>query len=163
MAGRTALRAPALDPATVPTTGPSDYPPPFHELVAGRERPYFDFFFDALSAHPERIGDPVRRQFALGYSTPAALKAGFDWYRAMPDDARHNGRHKRIDTPMLYLRGGADPRPAEPYVEGLRAAGARRVRGRLIEDSGELIPIEAPQALVACLKEFASADALPPR
>jgi uncharacterized cupin superfamily protein len=38
MAGRTALRAPALDPATVPTTGPSDYPPPFHELVTGRER-----------------------------------------------------------------------------------------------------------------------------
>lgn len=38
MAGRTPLRAPALDPATVPTTGPSDYPPPFHELVAGRER-----------------------------------------------------------------------------------------------------------------------------
>jgi uncharacterized cupin superfamily protein len=32
------LRAPALDPATVPTTGPSDYPAPFHELVAGRER-----------------------------------------------------------------------------------------------------------------------------
>ena len=38
MAGRTALRAPALDPATVPTTGPSDYPPPFDKLVAGRER-----------------------------------------------------------------------------------------------------------------------------
>jgi uncharacterized cupin superfamily protein len=38
MAERTPLRAPALDPATVPTTGPSDYPPPFDELVAGRER-----------------------------------------------------------------------------------------------------------------------------
>jgi len=35
---RKKLRAPALDPATVPTAGPSDYPPPFHKLVAGRER-----------------------------------------------------------------------------------------------------------------------------
>ncbi len=38
MEERQKLRMPALDPATVPTTGPSDYPPPFDALVAGRER-----------------------------------------------------------------------------------------------------------------------------
>jgi uncharacterized cupin superfamily protein len=38
MAEHEPVRGPALDPATVPTTGPSDYPPPFHELVATRER-----------------------------------------------------------------------------------------------------------------------------
>jgi uncharacterized cupin superfamily protein len=32
------LRAPAIDPATAPMTRGSDYPPPFDELVAGRER-----------------------------------------------------------------------------------------------------------------------------
>ena len=32
------LRAPALDPATVPVVRGSDYPPPFDRLVAARER-----------------------------------------------------------------------------------------------------------------------------
>ncbi len=38
MEERKQLRAPALDPATVATRGPSDYPAPFRALVAGRER-----------------------------------------------------------------------------------------------------------------------------
>jgi len=38
MAGRTPLRAPALDPATVEPRIGSDYPPPFDRPVAARER-----------------------------------------------------------------------------------------------------------------------------
>jgi uncharacterized cupin superfamily protein len=38
MEERKPVRAPALDPATVSVNRGSDYPPPFHELVAGRER-----------------------------------------------------------------------------------------------------------------------------
>src|SRR5262249_23506078 len=38
MEEREKLRAPALDPATVPPGPPSNYPEPFRALVAGRER-----------------------------------------------------------------------------------------------------------------------------
>jgi len=38
MKGSRPLRAPALDPATVPVIRGSDYPPPFDRLVATRER-----------------------------------------------------------------------------------------------------------------------------
>jgi uncharacterized cupin superfamily protein len=38
MAKEKTLRAPALDPATVPARRGSDYPPPFDRLVATRER-----------------------------------------------------------------------------------------------------------------------------
>ena len=38
MADAKTLRAPALDPATVPAVRGSDYPPPFDRLVAARER-----------------------------------------------------------------------------------------------------------------------------
>jgi uncharacterized cupin superfamily protein len=38
MADERTLRAPAIDPATVPAKRGSDYPPPFDQLVATRER-----------------------------------------------------------------------------------------------------------------------------
>lgn len=124
------------------------------KLVTGHERVYFDYFIDTLSAHPEKIDDALRRQFVLGYTATGALKTGFGWYRAMPADARHNSRHQPIDTPILYLRGDADRRPIAPYVDGLKAAGASDVRGSVIKGSGELLSIEAPKALIACLREF---------
>jgi pimeloyl-ACP methyl ester carboxylesterase len=126
-------------------------------LVQGRERAYFDFFTDFLSGDPKRIPDTLREQFARAYARPEALKAGFDWYRAMPGDAATNAEPAHIDTPLLYVRGDADKRPIGPYVEGLRAAGARNLESRVVSDSGELLPIEAPEAFISLLREFARA------
>ena len=123
-------------------------------LVAGRERPYFDFFLDFLNARPQSISESMRQEFVAAYSSPQALKTGFDWYRAMPNDAKHNCVPRLIETPILYLRGGADPRPIAPYIEGIRAAGAEHVTGRIIEGSGELMSLEAPEALITALSEF---------
>ena len=123
-------------------------------LVAGRERPYFDFFLDFLNARPQSISESMRKEFVAAYSSPQALKTGFDWYRAMPNDAKHNCVPRLIETPILYLRGGADPRPIAPYIEGIRAAGAEHVTGRIIEGSGELMSLEAPEALITALSEF---------
>ena len=124
-------------------------------LVSGRERPYFDFFLDALAADKAKIGEAFRQACVEQYSSPAALRTGFDWYRAMPQDAEHNAVPKSIDTPILYLRGDADPRSIDPYLEGLRRAGAAHVQGKTIAHSGELLPIEAPDPFVAALLDFA--------
>jgi pimeloyl-ACP methyl ester carboxylesterase len=126
-------------------------------LVRGHERAYFDFFTDFLSGDPKRIPDTLRERFAGAYARPEALKAGFDWYRAMPGDATRNAGPARIDTPLLYVRGDADKRPIGPYVEGLKRAGAKRLDSRVVPDSGELLPIEAPEAFINLLREFARA------
>lgn len=123
-------------------------------LVAGHERAYFDFFLDMLSGDREKISDEMRAAFVRSYSNPLSLKAGFDWYRSMPQDAKVNSEPKKIDTPILYVRGDADPRPIEPYLEGLKAAGAIHVKGKVIADCGEIISLEQPAALVATLTEF---------
>lgn len=124
-------------------------------LVAGRERPYFDFFLDMLAGDKTKIDDQLRRACVEQYATPSALRTGFDWYRTMPQDADRNSVVKAIDTPILYLRGDADRRPIGPYLDGLRKAGASRVQGKTIPGSGELLSIEAPELLVAALFEFA--------
>jgi pimeloyl-ACP methyl ester carboxylesterase len=123
-------------------------------LVRGHERVYFDFFTDFLSGDPKRIPDALRAQFVRAYRRPDALKAGFDWYRAMAKDAEHNATATSIATPLLYVRGDADKRPIGPYLQGLEAAGAESLESRVVVGSGELLPIEAPQAFVDLVREF---------
>jgi pimeloyl-ACP methyl ester carboxylesterase len=123
-------------------------------LVRGHEPAYFDFFHNFLAADPRRIPEAKRAAFAHAYAHPEALKTGFDWYRAMAKDAEHNAEPADISTPLLYARGDADGRSIEPYIQGLNAAGATNIDSHVIVDSGELLPLEAPEAFIEMLKEY---------
>ncbi|TCS04581.1 alpha/beta hydrolase [Rhizobium sp. BK418] len=123
-------------------------------LVAGRERAYFEFFFNVLAGNKAALTEDMRAAFARAYERPEALKAGFDWYRAFERDARHNAKVKPIDTPLFYLRGDADGREIGPYVEGLRAVGAQRLESRVIRNCGEYAPLEAPAQFSQVLRDL---------
>lgn len=123
-------------------------------LVQGRERAYFDFFHDALASDPARIPDRLREAFAQAYARPQALKAGFDWYRAMARDAKHNANPKPIATPLLLVRGDADGRSADDYVPGLKAAGVAKLATRTVAGTGELLPVECPAAFSEVVRDF---------
>ncbi len=118
--------------------------------MRGRERAYCDLFHDTPAGDPKRISEKPRVDFADAYSRPEALKPTFNWYRAMASDAQHNAEPLRVSAPLLYARGDLDKRPIEPYVEGLKAACGTHVASRIIASIGELIPIEAPEALSIC-------------
>jgi pimeloyl-ACP methyl ester carboxylesterase len=126
-------------------------------LVGGHQRAYFDFFVDVLVGKKEAVSEHYRAVFAQAYERPEALKAGFDWYRAMKADAERNSQPKEILTPMLYLRGDADGRSPEDYLPGLRDVGAKRVKGGVLHGSGEFAPLEVPQAFMRALLSFARA------
>jgi pimeloyl-ACP methyl ester carboxylesterase len=123
-------------------------------MVAGRERRYFDFFFDVLAGDKAALTDELRAQMTDAYARPEALHAGFEWYRAIAADAKRNAGSNRIDLPLLYLRGDADGRNIDDYLDGLRAAGAVNLMGETIEGSGEYLPVEAPERFVAALRTF---------
>jgi len=77
-------------------------------LVQGRQREYFDFFYDVLSPDPTRITAPARAAYAQAYAQDsAALSAGFNWYRTLAQDAIDNqeaSRQAAVTTPVLYVR-----------------------------------------------------------
>jgi pimeloyl-ACP methyl ester carboxylesterase len=153
---------PGVEPWTQVLANPKVWHFAFHQvpalpelLVGGNERAYFDFFLDALAVNKSRIDQDMRNEFAEAYSDPAALKVGFDWYRAMPEDARHNKRRKLIETPILYLRGDASPEPVQSYVSGLREVGATQVKARTIRNCGEIVSLEQPEELVEILTTLA--------
>lgn len=126
-------------------------------LVAGHQRAYFDFFINFLAGKKEAISERYRAAFARAYQRPQALTAGFDWYRALSADAERNGQPRDIVTPILYLRGDADGRTPDEYVQGLRNMGARQVRAEVLSGSGEFAPLEVPQAFVRAVASFAKA------
>ncbi|GAB3830433.1 alpha/beta fold hydrolase [Kribbella italica] len=126
------------------------------QLVTGRERAYFDWFLDLLSDDPARISDEYRDHFAAAYATSEALTTGFDWYRALPDDAEHNAANTSpIDTPVLYLRGDADPVDVAEYLDGFTTAGLRDVQSTVIPHSGHSASLESPDALWQAIATFA--------
>jgi pimeloyl-ACP methyl ester carboxylesterase len=131
-------------------------------LVSGREAAYFDFFFDAIAARPGAVGQPARQLSVEAYSTPEALRTGFEWYRALPQDEKDNRavRGNAVSTPVLVLRGEREPGDLESYVGGLRASGLRDVRGHPIPDSGHFAPDEQPAEVVAALRAFMSRPAV---
>jgi pimeloyl-ACP methyl ester carboxylesterase len=126
-------------------------------LVAGHQRPYFDFFFDAISRDKRAITKEARDAYARDYASPEALRAGFDWYRAMPSDAEENTKRIEVSTPVLCLRGDADPGTMSDYVDGLSASGLLDLRAETISGSGHFSADEAPAALAGHLRRFARA------
>lgn len=124
-------------------------------LVAGKQKEYFDFFYRAIAAHPERITEDARRRYVDAYSSPSALKAGFDWYRAFEADANANaGRRESVRTPLLYVRGAREMGKMEDYAEGLRDAGIVELTTAVVPDSGHFIPEEQPAELWRQLRSF---------
>jgi pimeloyl-ACP methyl ester carboxylesterase len=160
MIGNTVI--PGLDPWHELISDPRIWHFAFHNvpnlpelLVTGRERTYFDFFFNFLGSKSRPLRDEFRDKFARAYSRPEALKAGFDWYRAFEADAKRNAAHRRIDVPILYFRGDADGRTPDPYIAGLQEAGVRDLRSEVVAATAEFTPLEEPQRFADMVAEFA--------
>lgn len=153
---------PGIDPWTKILSDPRIWHFAFHAipalpelLVTGHQRAYFDFFVDILAGNKDAVTAHHRAGFAQAYARPEALKAGFDWYRALLADTERNSQPKEIDTPMLYLRGDADGHSPEDYLPGLKKLGAKHVSGVVLRGSGEFAPLEVPQAFVQAVGSFA--------
>jgi pimeloyl-ACP methyl ester carboxylesterase len=126
-------------------------------LVSGRQRAYFDFFFNAIAANPGAIAPEARAIYAAAYSSEQSLGTGFDWYRAFAQDARDNmdGAGSTVNTPVLYIRGDKESGTLQSYLDGLRGAGLHNATGEIIADCGHFSPEEQPEALAAVLRHFA--------
>jgi pimeloyl-ACP methyl ester carboxylesterase len=127
-------------------------------LVDGRQAAYFDFFFDAISEHPEAIGRTARAAYADAYCRAETLRVGFDWYRAFAKDEQDNVEPASpVTTPVLYLRGECESGRIDTYVNGLRSSGLTNLRAQLIPDSGHFAPEEQPVAVADAIVAFQQA------
>ena len=78
------------------------------KLVAGRERIYFEHFWNDFAADPKNsVPEVDRRFYALSYAQPGAMRAGFEVFRAFEQDAKDFAEfaQTKLTMPMLVLTG----------------------------------------------------------
>ncbi len=125
-------------------------------LVQGRERLYVSWFLKNFSAHPGAICESAISEFARTYSEPGAMRAGFAYYRAIPQDIADNERaiaQGKLDMRVLALGGADSFGRRELVLESMRRV-ANNVEGGVIEDCGHFIAEEQPDRLSDALLEF---------
>lgn len=130
-------------------------------LVQGREREYLSWFYREFSWQRDAIAESDIDEYVRCYSQPGALRAGFGYYRSIPQDQADNrailASGFRLQMPVLALGGGrteARGRAEEP-LESLRAI-ATNVQGGALPDCGHFIPEEQPAMLAKRLLAFFS-------
>ena len=123
-------------------------------LVAGRERTYLtEGFYRALSYNPAAFTDADVDEYVRSYSAPGGMKAGFEYFRAFAEDARHNKEHfkTKLTMPVLALGGAQSLGPT--MVDMVKEV-ASDVRGGSIERCGHWVADERPADLTERLIAF---------
>ncbi|MEX5403861.1 alpha/beta hydrolase [Stenotrophomonas sp. WED208] len=119
-------------------------------LISGRERAYLEFMFDRWSYRRDAVAADT---YIAAYSRPGALRAGFAWYRAIPETIRQNKQRAQRRLPMPVLAIGAEHATGDAPMLTLQPH-ADDVRGSIVPGCGHFIMEEAPQAFLAQLLPF---------
>jgi pimeloyl-ACP methyl ester carboxylesterase len=127
-------------------------------LVSGKQSAYFEFFYHAIAAHPERISSEAKEDYIGAYREEGALSTGFNWYRGFAEDARRNGAlaeaNAKVMVPVLYLRGERSGGDLDAYAAGLTDGGLVNLRTERIDDTGHFITEEQPDAVWDTIRRF---------
>ena len=123
-------------------------------LVDGRERIYFEHFWNDFAADPARSVSEADRQFyTAAYAQPDAMRAGFEVFRAFEQDARDFAgfAKTRLTMPMLVLTG--EKASGEFLITQGRLVDDH-VEGVVIKGAGHWLMDEAPDQVIPKLVSF---------
>ena len=124
------------------------------KLVAGRERIYFEHFWNDFAADPRHsMPERDRRFYAKAYAQPGAMRAGFEAFRAFSQDAEDFARFSRtkLTMPMLVLTG--EKASGEFLIQQARLVD-ENVEGVVVKGSGHWLMEEAPDQVIPRLVSF---------
>jgi pimeloyl-ACP methyl ester carboxylesterase len=120
-------------------------------LVAGREAAYLRWVVQHLAFRPDRVAVD---EYIRTYSVPGAMRAGFAYYRAIPETARQNAelRKSKLTMPVLAIGGGALG-AGKVTIDTMKVV-SDQVQGALIDKCGHYTPEECPDAFLKLVKPF---------
>jgi pimeloyl-ACP methyl ester carboxylesterase len=124
------------------------------QLVAGRERIYFEHFWNDFAADRSRsIPEDDRSVYAAAYAQPEGMRSGFEYFRAFEQDAADFQRFSqtKLAMPMLVLTG--EKASGEFLIQQGRLV-AEQVEGIVIKNSGHWLMEEAPDQVIPKLVAF---------
>lgn len=132
-------------------------------LVKGRERIYFEHFWNDFAADPKHsIPEADRQLYAAAYARADGMRAGFEYFRAFEQDAKDFAALSatKLDMPVLVLTG---EKASGDFLMTQARLVATDVRGVVIKDSGHWLMEEAPQQVIPAMVAFINETPEPPR
>ncbi|MEA3155583.1 MAG: hypothetical protein QOK44_3172 [Betaproteobacteria bacterium] len=123
-------------------------------LVEGRERTYFEHFWNDFAADKTKsIPEADRRFYAASYARANGMRAGFEYFRAFEQDAKDFAAfaHTKLDMPFLVIAG--EKASGTFLIEQARLV-ANNVEGQIIPGSGHWLMEEAQQKVMPAVMQF---------
>jgi pimeloyl-ACP methyl ester carboxylesterase len=126
-------------------------------LTEGRERDYIRAQIRAWSRRKDAISEDAIAEYAQHYASPGGMTAGFNYYRALREDAPLVARlqRRKLSTPVMTIAG--------LYGVGDKLAAALRTEAEdltsvVAENSGHFVAEEEPELLCERLESFFQVD-----
>jgi pimeloyl-ACP methyl ester carboxylesterase len=123
-------------------------------LVKGRERTYFEHFWNEFAADPKHSVPEKDRQFyAKQYAQPGGMRAGFEVFRAFEQDGKDFAgfAETKLTMPMLVLSG--EKAGGQFLIDQGRMVDDN-VEGVIVQGSGHWLINEASEQVIPKLLEF---------
>lgn len=123
-------------------------------LVRGRERIYFEHFWNDFAADPRRsVPEADRRFYARAYAQPGGMRAGFEYFKAFEQDAAEFAELGRtpLRMPMLVLSG---EKAGGTFLIEQGKMVATDVQGVIVKGAGHWLMEEAPDQVMPALVAF---------
>ena len=123
-------------------------------LVKGRERLYFEHFWNDMSANRNKsVKEADRRIYTAAYAQPGGMRAGFSYFSDFDNDARDFIRLADTSLPMPVLTIAGE-KSANTFLGRQVALVATDVHSVIIPDTGHWLIDEAPEQVLAALDDF---------
>jgi pimeloyl-ACP methyl ester carboxylesterase len=129
-------------------------------LVEGKEKEYLSWFYHNLAYNPAAITQADIDEYVSHYAAPDGMRAGFEYYRAFPEDAAQNMNYSKTNLTMPVLAMGSGYLPVfggnitmQSIVYGMKML-AQNVTGITVPNSGHWIPEENPKFVIEHLAKF---------
>jgi pimeloyl-ACP methyl ester carboxylesterase len=123
-------------------------------LVKGRERIYFEHFWNDFSADKTKsIKEADRRLYTAAYSQPGGMRAGFSYFSDFERDAANFGpmSETKLTMPVLTIAG---EKSAGSFLGTQAQMYATNVQSIIVKGSGHWLIDEAPDQVVPALVAF---------
>jgi pimeloyl-ACP methyl ester carboxylesterase len=123
-------------------------------LVKGRERTYFEHFWNDFAADRTKSVPEADRQFyAAAYARDDGMRAGFEYFKNFEQDAKDFAEFSttKLNMPFLVLSG---EKASGTFLIDQAKLVATNVSGTVVQGSGHWLMEEAPDQVIPLIVTF---------
>ncbi len=130
------------------------YGPTPEALVQGRERSYFEHFWNDFAAERQHsLPEAERKLYAASWAQPGGMRAGFSWFAAFEQDAEDFAQFSQHKLQMPVMAVAGEKSGADFLIQQVNLV-AEHVDGHIVAGSGHWLMDERPEETTRLLLNF---------